>query len=455
MFKTIVAAVLLLVWLFAFAGDGLGAWFTYDDLMNLYAASHRPLGSLLLDNLCFWRGVARPFADLVNHAAWAGFGFHPAPYRWVCFALLVGNLGLATALMRRLSQSAAVALLGALLFAYQANLSDLYFNSGTIYDLLCFLFFFAATLWYLTLRMESKVPTWAQTAAFAAVALLAMNSKEMAIALPVVLAATEWLYGDRRSWRVVVTCGVVCAFVAWRIMSHANLQANPAYAPVVSWDVYWSRWAHYQRMLLYQSVRWAPRHAPWFLAACVAVAAGLRRKEGYWACVLLFIAPLPILFVPERGLYAFYIPFLGWSLLLASLLGALVRLAWPERSPLAAWGPALAAVALALWLVPQHEFMRGWSYRWYYRGEYELKEPGEAMRRGLPALAPGSRVFFVDDPFPPDDTTTLYYFVTMLRDDHSLIVERAKGQPGPVPEDQWGRYAAVFRLTRSELTRLR
>ena len=431
---------------------GLNAWFTYDDLMNLYAASHKPLGTLLADNIFVWRGVARPFADLVNHLAWSAFGFHPAPYRILCFALIIANLGLAAALMRRLSQSGAVALLGALLFAYQANFSDIYYSSGTIYDLLCFLFFFGALLWYATLRTAGRVPGWAQTAGFAALAWLAMNSKEMAIALPCMLAVSEWFYGDRRSWRVPIASGAICLFMAWRIVAHSALQANQAYQSEYTWSVYWARWAHYQRMMLYLPAEWGPVQARWFVGACIAIAALLRRREAWWALALFLIVPAPILFVPERGLYACYIPYLGICLLTAVALSALLRKAWPEHS---AWGPALTCVALALWLAPRHEWIRPWSNVWVQTIERELRQPGEAMRRGLPPLAPGSRVYFVDDPYPPEDTTTLFYFVTMIRNDHSLRVDRAKGPAGVVPEAEWGRYAAVFRLTQNELQRLR
>ncbi len=39
-------------------------------------------------------------------------------------------------------------LLAALLLAYHYNLGALYLNNGTLYDIFCFFFTFAALLWY-------------------------------------------------------------------------------------------------------------------------------------------------------------------------------------------------------------------------------------------------------------------------------------------------------------------
>jgi hypothetical protein len=451
MFQTIAVVVFLAVWVWAYAGRGLGAWFSFDDLMNLYAASEKPLGLLLRQNVLFASGVPRVFADLVNRVLWEVFGFQPAAFRAVCFALLLGNLALASVLMRRLAGCGVVAMLGALLFSYHSYLSDLYMSSGTIYELLCFLFYFSALLWYLTMRAAGRVPGWGQTLLLGLLAVLAMNSKEMAVSLPVMLAATEWLYGDRRHWRTTLVCGAVCALIMLRILASPAVAGNVAYRPELTLAVYLDRCMIYQRLLLYRNDVWTMTHTCVLCAAMAVIPFLVRRKEVWWAFALIVGGMLPMMFVPQRSMYALYIPFLGFCLFAAALAGRAVRVAWPVG-----WvGPALAVATVALWLMPLHEYMDGWTYRWYDTMEQELIQPGKAVQRGLPRLAPESKVLFLEDPFqaPPEDTTTLFYLVRMISDDHTIGVDRAKGMTD-APID-WGQYSAVFRLTQTELVRVK
>lgn len=65
-----------------------------------------------------------------------------------------------------------------------------------------------------------------------------------------------------------------------------------------------------------------------------------------------------------------------------------------------------------------------------------LCEPGKALRRSLPPLQPNSSILFVDDPFPasPDQEYTLFYYVTLIANDHTIRVHRAKTMPTPPTE---------------------
>ncbi|MBI5282280.1 MAG: hypothetical protein HY858_11410 [Candidatus Solibacter usitatus] len=125
----------------------------------------------------------RPHEPLIGVAPHR-VGFHPERFRLACFALLAGGIALGSALAWRLSRSGAFTLLFVTLFSYHAYLSDLYFNSGAIYDLLCFLFYFGALFWYAGIRRALRSPTWPETAGIALLALLAMTSKQMAVTLP-------------------------------------------------------------------------------------------------------------------------------------------------------------------------------------------------------------------------------------------------------------------------------
>ena len=45
-----------------------------------------------------------------------------------------------------------------LISAYHARFADLYYNIGTIYDLLCFSFFYGAFLYYVKIRQSGRMP---------------------------------------------------------------------------------------------------------------------------------------------------------------------------------------------------------------------------------------------------------------------------------------------------------
>lgn len=197
----------------AFAGDGIRAYFTPDDMMNLYVSwSAAPVDLLHND---------RPLGALVYRGLFACFGLNPLPYRIVCFVLFLANLWLLYRFCQRLSQSREVAALACLLGAYHAHLADLYYSTGTIYDLLCCLFFLLAFNFYLKIR-ETAYPTWKQTAELLALYLCSLASKEMAVTLPVYVVLYEWIY-HRGQWRRILgihflwlSVPLTAAYAAWK-----------------------------------------------------------------------------------------------------------------------------------------------------------------------------------------------------------------------------------------------
>ncbi len=144
--QAIAAILLLAVWFLYFAGAGLWAPFSGDDLMNLHGYLARPFGTLLLDNLRYWSTAYRPLGGLFYATIYRFFGFDPLPFRVACFALLILNLFLLYRVCRRLAGCSEIALLATFLASYHAWFVDLYYSSGTVYDLLCFFFYFTAAL---------------------------------------------------------------------------------------------------------------------------------------------------------------------------------------------------------------------------------------------------------------------------------------------------------------------
>jgi len=434
-------------WMVWLAWPGLFAWFTPDDLMNLHGVAFLHPSQILA-------GRERPAANLVLKGLWELFGLHPRPYRVFCFGLLLANLWLALRLFFTSSLSWKTALFAGLFFSYHAQLQDLYFNSGTIYDLLCFFFFFSAMLVYLK-GMDEAGFSPGRTALTTALAALAAGSKEIAVSLPVLLGLAAWTgRAGRAAWRAAALAALVCwAVLAWTLW-RAPMSANPAYQPDFRLAVLNARWKLLTGDLLYRGPDW-PAAAAWMvLAAAVLAVCWLRHRAAWLALGLIVVTPLPLLFLPQRSFYAFYIPYAGWCLLAGLLLDRLLTSAAP-RSWLA---PLLAAAALAVLLAPQHRWLSAWIREHRYTPwERQVVAPGNVLRRQLPPLPPGSAIYFVDDPLPPpeEEPHVLAFLCRLKARDPQLAVWRARNPGQQANEAEWSRFAAVFRLTDTELVKIR
>src|SRR4051812_12910409 len=159
--------------------------------MNLHDHLRRGPVRLVLDNLRYWSTAYRPLGGLFYVALYRIFGFHPLPFRAACFGLLALNLGLLGRFTFRLSGSREVAFLAMLLGGYHAWFVDLYYSTGTVYDLLCYAFFLGAFDVYLGIREQGRDLTWRDVAIVTVLYVCALNAKEMAVTFPVLLAIYE------------------------------------------------------------------------------------------------------------------------------------------------------------------------------------------------------------------------------------------------------------------------
>src|SRR6202040_4064234 len=87
----VVGSLLICVYFLAFAGPGLNAGFTTDDLVNLATYWNQSSAALVKAVVLYSSPSYRPLGGLLFYRPlFALAGFHPFPYRIVCFALLVG-----------------------------------------------------------------------------------------------------------------------------------------------------------------------------------------------------------------------------------------------------------------------------------------------------------------------------------------------------------------------------
>lgn len=191
-----ITTVVILAYYLFFVWPGLRLYFDNDDMMNLYFAWSKPVV-----------GSYRPLGALFYRSMFALAGFHPLPFRIACVALGILNLGLCWWFAWLVSQSYRVTALAVLLFAFHTRMMEVWYRTAVVYDLLCFTFFYLAACLYMSRRRISVLRGLAIILCF----ILALEAKETAVALPVILLAWT-VMGDkdlteeeveRRAWAAV------------------------------------------------------------------------------------------------------------------------------------------------------------------------------------------------------------------------------------------------------------
>ncbi|HTM49452.1 MAG TPA: hypothetical protein VL285_12245 [Bryobacteraceae bacterium] len=472
-FLRAVFAALVILYLFAFAGDGLRAYFTGDDLMNLYHYWSQPLGRILLESVVFFPAdILRPLGALFYGPLFALFGLNPLPYRVVCMALLLINLGLLYVFCRRLSGSREAAALACLIGAYHANLGDLYYNSGTIYDLLCYTFFYLALIYYIGIRGRGAYPTLRQTAALTALYIAALGSKEMAATLPVIVAVYELVYHPPDSWKpggllrwsgrnmrfVIAAIPVTLAYIGSKVTGSNHIFANPAYRPHVTWNAFMTGWRHYLEPLFYNSLQFGRTRTIVLWIGLLILARLSRRRELLFAWGIIMAGVLPIIFIEPRGLYGIYLTLPAWYLFMATIL-TLARDQWVRRArSIPEWtgveaGQLFLFLAALFLLSPLHRHQKALAPMSTTASE-PVRLVQEQILNRYPTMPRGSGVLFLSDPLEPYDYTLTFLFRLHYRD-KDLRVDRVK-QLGAAPDAEAQKaYAHIFRYDGGVITALR
>jgi hypothetical protein len=214
---------LLLAYFLHFALPALGAGFGDDEMMNLYLYWLAGPFKLIQANLCFWSTFPRPAGALYYLPLYHFFSLDPLPYRIVQISILAATIPIFFCLTKLLSGSRAVAFLVALAMCYHGQMGSLVFTGSFIYDVLCGFFYFVALTYYVHIRQKGVVLRPGQVAIFLALYVCALNSKEMAVSLPVIMFIYEalgcprlrdWDEFARRNWRVAIPAFVAALVTA-------------------------------------------------------------------------------------------------------------------------------------------------------------------------------------------------------------------------------------------------
>jgi hypothetical protein len=434
----------LIAYFLFFTWEGVRAPFSPDDMMNLANHwRHNPWQNLY-GPFFLWHDFYRPMGGFFYLPLLEIVGLNPVPYHVALLALVLLYVGMVYRLARALEATPLEAWLAAMIVAYHAGVSNLYYQTIHIYDVLCGVFFAAALAAYANSRRGGRQPRARETAAFLGLYLCALNSKEMAVTLPVMLLAYEWLYGlvpkrgERRVW--LRTAG-------WRIAVAAAMAALMIYGRVVRGLAHSSGYGStfsFQRFAAFQQQQFRDLFSQWhydgwllIALAWVAVTylAWRRPRPAPRFCwVFIVVTPLPIEFLEGRGGAALAVPLIGWAILAGIVWLAVMRTiaaAAADEPGLRRWSAqARLGVVMAAFLIAWAD----WNHTFLVHEVLPvIGQEGpltEAVIRQFevlkPRVRPHSLVVFLNDPF---DSWDMAHIADLWFRDRTVAVRLQKKTP--------------------------
>jgi len=454
--------VLLAVYFFRLTRPSLHVYFSPDDLMNLYRSWIFPAGALLKANLLFFlnSGFIRPMGSVWYRLIYDVAGFHPFWFHAANLAILLANAWLTYAVARPLAGSREAASLTALGMSYQPRLASLYFDTGFVYDVLCYFFLFAALVLYLGARERNeRLRPWRWATLFV-LYICALNSKEMAVILPPLLAAYELVYHAPQSWRLaslrdwllresraaVLAGAVAVLFLIGRSMGTSALTTGAAYRPSFTWSQFTRTSGHFLGDFLH-TPDWPAWEVLLLWAVMASVVWGARSRALAFAWLFLMISPLPVAFILPRSAAQYYVCVFGWVLYAAVLLARLASVLARDAGPAHWWmararGAVLFVVLMAI-LYSAYKPLGYGSFAGTLPGVEENRRTVAQLHAAAPAIPHGSRLLFLDDPVAPS-FYDLLFMVRLSYHDPSLEVFRAKTMTKTPAPAEFSSYDYVF-----------
>ncbi len=441
-------------------------------MMNL-SAHWRHSKQLFYAPFLLWRDFYRPMGGWFYVPLFRICGLHPAPFHATLLGLVLGLVGLTYRLARALGAVPLEAWLAAWIAAYHAGLANLYYETSHIYDVLCAIFYASALIVWARARSRGRTLRPGEAAAFLLLDLCALNSKEMAVTLPVMLLAYECLWrrpaasapADQRNFArwfrgagwLIAASGLLTALAIYgRVLgglSHAS-----GYAAQYSLD----RLAAFQRQqfqdIFLQSnySGWAAMTAVWVLVTYLAWRSPRPVLRFCW--VFLIVGPLPVEFLEGRGMAVFAVPFLGWAILAGILAHGLMR----AIADAIAHDPGfrrlhprlrLACVA-AVFLLAWGAWNRAIYVRDVRSSMGDTGRPTAAVIRQFELVAPRARphstVVFLNDPF---DGWDMAFIAELWFRDPTVTVRLQKKTP--LPPEELARADALFDWRGGKLVKVR
>jgi hypothetical protein len=359
------------------------AYFWLDDYDNLYWVQKLSAFELFKAITNPASTYFRPTGMLFYWLELRLFGTNEIAYHVLAWFLHSLNTALVYLVLRRIVRSHSGAAVGAMLFACQAVFTDIYWNFGTIFELVSGLLFFLGILIW-----SSDRRSWARVVLATVVFLLAVKGKEMAITLPAIWLGYDLLIRKNAKWRDVVQ--IVIPGIAGVLTAMKGLTENRATAPDAPYFMDISSitlgrgFGVYFGMLSRINLKWQL----WAIAfvALFLLLALMKRRTAMFFQIWIFISFLPVIFlVNHRYPFYWYIPFVG----VCGLAACLVEWVIPHLEDRIS-APAAAAAAYVCFLVLcQTTYLVQKRLTRYGRNvQHGIEVEHRAFMHGLMALPP-------------------------------------------------------------------
>jgi hypothetical protein len=335
-----ICVAVLIAYFLHFALPAVRGGFREDEMMNMGICWCAGALKSLLANIVFWKlflcpagALYRPGGALYYLPLYHFFELDPLPYRIVQISILGASIPLVYYLSRRLTWSRSVAFLAILALCYHPRLAGLVFVGAFIYDVLCGFFYFAALAYYVHIRERGASLQAAQLLGFLALYVMALNCKEMAVTLPVIVLIYELLKSPGwTDWKAflrwirtyaapsLIAGLLTVLYIYGKTHGSGSLATLDPYRPQYSWHNFTASNAKFVSQLLFAGHTIAPI-ALLLLWALVFIYAFLRRDRtlqlmAFW----IVIVPLPLAFiVPIRGDAPLYLLLFGWAMIFAKV----------------------------------------------------------------------------------------------------------------------------------------
>lgn len=461
--KIALALVLIFGYFLLLSFDGLRAYFTSDDGMNLvklHDCFTEPLWRLAVQAFAVCTPAYRPLGGLFYRTIYANFHFDPLPFRVACYCVLALNVVLAGWLLRCLSGLWEIAAVGTLLFSYHAMLIQLFYNTGTVYDLLCATFYLLTLLYYVYKRQAGLALAFWPVVGLVALYACALDSKEMAASMPCTLLAYELVYyGIPKEWApsvwlrfraIALLTILTAAFTAVKTFVPTPMSVNTLYRPQLSPHFLLRNLSWYYNLLLYQRDFLTPHTVLIVVALMFGMCWFLRSRTMLFGLLFALVTLLPVLIIPARDSLVLYLPLLGWAAWCAVPLvrarTALIRWLFRghARPRVHTSTQAALLIGLIVLLYPIQQRKRN-DLRFALRLEQsEMRDVLEQLKRQYPVLPHNVQIVFTEDPFPRGDWG-LYFLVQLEYADPTILTYQKKDLPNYEALKQNFQYAFAFK----------
>jgi hypothetical protein len=417
------------------------AHFGSDEMMNLYRHWSPPLWRTIAADFIFWSKTIRPMAALYYLPLYRLFGLNPLPFNIARSLILLLNTLVFFQLAKAITRSWKIAALASFPMAYHAEIGNLHYDGAFVYDVLCGGFFFAAFLYYIGRRKTQPSArfglTLPQSCLFLGLYICALDVKEMAVSLPVLILAWEILFRGRNAKLLPAFAAgaLTLIFILGKTIGPGALTELDMYRPVYTWQRFSASNRLFLNTIFYTDVFTMGRVlALWGVLLYLGLRNwGLRRFDPRWLFlwVWVVVTPLPLAFLPDRGRATLYIVVAGWAMLAALAIRTILRhfarqpfAGLPRRAVVAA---GLAVCVAAYWHETARED-RKLAWIWLKVGE----ETANAIRqiqelRVHPASS--SKVVFLNDPFP--DRWDTFFIAALVWRDPSIDIHLQKHDAWP------------------------